>query len=256
METHTINYRSKTEITKKETRKKNNSNMDYKNKNIHTLYQETNNILRFFEKSNLAHHSKQDFIIISGHSQVMLSAPHNIEQTRQGQIKYSEPDTGVLALSLGLINDVNFAIKFRNDNNDANWDENSLYRSTVVEYIKNNNIKMLFDLHQLSPAREQDIIIGTGGGNNTFGYQYLVPYIEKCFKDENLSHIAVDEIHSATYKYTVSAFVSHKLEIPCFQIEMNSSLFDENNSRYNIEGIVNALTNVVKLAETEVIKTA
>lgn len=44
-----------------------------------------------------------DFILLNGNKKVMFSAPHSVEKTRDGKIKFSEPDTGEIAKELNLL---------------------------------------------------------------------------------------------------------------------------------------------------------
>ena len=101
-------------------------------------------------------------IILNGDKKVMFSAPHAVEQTRDGKIKYAEQDTGEIAR---FVNKLGYPciIKTENLNDDANYDLNCKYKSDLQKYIKDNNIVALIDLHELSPLREQLICLGTGG---------------------------------------------------------------------------------------------
>lgn len=167
-------------------------------------------------------------IILNGDKKVMFSAPHAVEQTRDGKIKYAEQDTGEIAR---FVNKLGYPciIKTENLNDDANYDLNCKYKSDLQKYIKDNNIVALIDLHELSPLREQLICLGTGGeddinllGDNKKALA-LKEYFEKYFKVVELNNP-----FSAKGEVTIARYTSNFSKIPCVQIEMNCKLFVDN----------------------------
>lgn len=166
------------------------------------------------------------FKILNGDLPIMISAAHAVEQTRYGKIKYSEPDSGIIALALHDELGCPAIIKTTNLNDDANFDETHPYRDCLKQYVKDNGILCVIDLHQLAPTRKIAIDIGTGFGWNTAGSTAMKNAVIDCFAkhfDRNL--IGVDHIFAASMPYTVSADISKACDIPCLQIEMNSRLF-------------------------------
>ena len=210
------------------------------------LYEEALEWVRAAEQS-AATAASASFVLQSGSLPIMLSAPHNVEHVREGVTKYAEPETGPLAYAIGRMYDCPFIIQVRNDSLDPNWDEQSAYRDAVYAYVVENGVRFLLDLHQLSPKREQDIILGTGKGDNIVGWDHLVPKIKAAFNGHGLANVAVDEVFSATYPHTVSASTAREAHIPCFQVEMNSALFMPENPRYNPLAVCEALSDIVSL---------
>ena len=111
----------------------------------------------------------EPFVIKEGVGAVMVSAPHSVSQTRAGRIKQAEPQTGALALLLRENLKCPVICKTANSGDDANFDMVSSYKTALAEYIKNNEIAFLLDLHQLSQKREIAIDIGTG----SWGYKRI-----------------------------------------------------------------------------------
>ena len=111
---------------------------------------------------------ENSYELLSGSGPVMISAPHSVEQTRNGSIKYAEPETGVLAKMLHEELGCPVIYKTGNKGDDANFDEESSYKNALIEYVKNNNILFVLDLHQLAPFR--DVIIDID--NKFFNYVY------------------------------------------------------------------------------------
>lgn len=178
-----------------------------------------------------------DFIILNGNKKIMFSAPHSVEQTRDGKIKFSEPETGEIAKELNLLG-FPCIIKTKNNNDDANFDEFSLYRNELISYIKENKIIALIDLHEMASYREQNICLGTGGEEclNLLGdhikEQKLQEYFSSYFKN-----VTINKPFGAKYPFTVSRYISQNCNIPCVQVEINCKLF------------VNKLTTLKEIAK-------
>lgn len=93
----------------------------------------------------------------------MLSAPHGVEHTRAGRVKPAEVQTSDLARDLHRSLHCPVIIKTKSNDDDPNYDEHSPYRDALVDYVKENDARVVFDLHQLSSEREAAFILGTGG---------------------------------------------------------------------------------------------
>lgn len=201
-----------------------------------------------FATDSSIHQQAEDFVIKDNPLPVMFSAPHAVAQVRDGVEKFAEPGTGAMVLMLAE-GGFPVIIKTRNDANDANWDEQSSYRDALIEYIVEEKVAVLFDLHQLAPDREHDAIIGTAHGKNIFGRDDITKEIIAQLELVGLENIAVDEIFTASKPTTVSAHVAREAQIPCFQIEFNSQFFLEQAPR--ADAIVGALKKVALYAVTE-----
>lgn len=189
-----------------------------------------------------------DFAFLQGNLPVIFSAPHNVEQVRDGMFKYAEPGTGVLAHFLYETTGSSAIIKTSNNSDDANYDENSPYKQFLIEHINNNNYTFLIDLHQMSPQREQDVIIGSGKGQNIQGYDTLADDMAELLINEGLSNIVVDEIFPALGPNRVTTTIHENTALPSIQLEMNTKYLDPKNSSFNPEPIMRALETVATYA--------
>ncbi len=176
---------------------------------------------RKFENYFAAEH-ENSFELIGGVGTVIISAPHSVEQTRGGIIKYAEPQTGALALCLN--DDIGCPViyKTKNCGDDANYDKVSTYRQALAEYIKGNGILYLIDLHLLSPRRTALINIGTAGMKNVSDAE-SVGIVCSAFAERGLS-VSIDRPFSGGYVNTVSSAMHRQCGITCMQIEINSKL--------------------------------
>ena len=190
---------------------------------------------------------KKGHIILGGTKKIMFSAPHAVEQTRDGKIKYAEKETALIAM---LLNKEGYPciIKTENIGDDANFDLECDYKDDLVEYIKDNKIQGLIDLHQMSPKREQMICLGTGGEDclNLLGSHNREARFFEHFS-EYFENVSVNDPFAARGEGTISRYISKNCNIPCVQVEMNSKLFLENLiSMENISKIFNQSTHILE----------
>ncbi|MBQ7934605.1 MAG: N-formylglutamate amidohydrolase [Lachnospiraceae bacterium] len=181
--------------------------------------------------------------MMEGNSKVMVSAPHAVEHTREGKIRYPEPETAQLAKQLHERLDCPIIYKTANAEDDANYDEKCSYKEALAAYVREHDIRFLIDLHQMAGFRKEQICIGTGYGRNlTEDFD-----LEACrtpFKERGLE-VSIDSPFAASYPYTVAAYIHRECGIPCLQIEINSNLLREGNGLYAYEQVLEVLEQLV-----------
>ena len=196
---------------------------------------------------------ENSYELLSGTGPVMISAPHSVEQTRNGSIKYAEPQTGALAKMLHEELGCPVIYKTGNKGDDANFDEESSYKNALIEYVKNNNILFVLDLHQLAPFRDVIIDIGTGKFNNIDKIEY-VNIVLKSFSARKLGTIQIDTPFDASFPFTVSSFVAKTCGISCLQIEMNSNTVYSGSDTAEIKKVFDALSEIIMLISKSFLK--
>ena len=122
--------------------------------------------LHFNRRIFMTQNSDKDHVVINGIRPILLSAPHGVSQVRLGKYKAKEIGSVTTALYLAKLNDTYLIAKTQNNNDDANWDENSKYKNTIIDLINNKKIKYLIDIHGLSSKRKEDINLGIHLGKN------------------------------------------------------------------------------------------
>lgn len=189
----------------------------------------------------------ESFKLLEGQGLVIVSAPHSVEQTREGKIKFAEPQTGILARLLHDELNCPVIFKTKNCNDDANYDESSSYKDSLSSYIERANIKFLIDLHQLSSKREVCIDFGTSNFNNISNLDCLNILLGE-FTIQNIGLVQIDTPFDASCPYTISSYIHNKCKIQSIQIEINSKLlYGELADKY-FEKIYIALRNsIIKL---------
>lgn len=167
---------------------------------------------------------RPSFRLLYGSGSVIVSAPHAVEQLRNGRRKYAEPYTGVLARFIHDDTGCHAIFKTKNCRDDANHDEYSLYRETLAGYVREKGIKYLIDLHQMSAERAGEIDLGTGCGENIKADPTLLEETIAAFNELGFTDVTVEKHFPAIYPNTVSASIARECGIACIQIEMNTKL--------------------------------
>lgn len=204
-----------------------------------TAYQK---YINYFQSGDIT----ESFVLENGEGSVILSAPHSVEQLRNGNPKYAEPQTGVLAKMLHDELNCPIICKTRNCGDDANYDKHSLYRDALRDYINENRVKYLLDLHQMAPEREENIDLGTGRGVNISPDPLLADIVKKHLSAYHINKISVNALFSASYPYTVSSSIYRECGISCLQIEINSRLLCDWYPDYCFDSVFSALRDTVQ----------
>ena len=200
----------------------------------------------YLEYFNTPHN--QSFQLIDGKGKIIISAPHSVSQTRNGMLKFSEPHTGVLAKMMHDQLGCPIIYKLANLNDDANYDEQSDYKDALLDYIVNNNIKFVLDLHQLAPSREELLNIGTAGYKNVKN-KFIVEMMQQQFEKHNLQGVTIDTPFTGGYPHTISAFVARNSNAQSVQLEINSKLVIDTFDQFAYDNLLEALIDITKELE-------
>ena len=191
------------------------------------------------------------FMVLSGTSPVMVSAPHSVSQWRDGHLKSAENSTGALALLAHERLGCPIIFKTATAHDDANYDEESPYRDALAAYVANHDVRLLLDLHQLSCERPMEVCVGTGRGRNV-AERELVDMVVEAFGRHVTGEITVDDPYSASGPHTIARSTSARCGIPCFQIEINSRLLLDSCADYDPDGVFAAIALIVSDIEERV----
>ena len=196
------------------------------------------------------------FKILKNKSKIMISAPHSVKHIRQWELLPQDLLTWWLViylwkrLNIPVIYSTSYKVW------DPNFDENekSEYKQALAKYIKENDIKLLIDLHGCWSFRDFSIELGTWWewNPNLLWRLDILNIIEKILNDSLKSYIqhtgksiTKNTVFSASRKTTVSAFISKECKIPTIQIEINKELRDMDNLK-NLSLLINSLENMLK----------
>ena len=163
----------------------------------------------------------ESFVLRNGDGVVLISAPHCVQQLRNGRIKPAEPETGILVRRLHEELNCPIIYKTRNCGDDANYDIDSPYKKAIVDYVVSHGIKFLIDLHQLSQKKNIGVDIGIAKGRHIDGFETLNILLFE-FSSHNLGAIQIDKPFAALQPYTIASYIREKTRIQTVQLEINS----------------------------------
>ena len=194
--------------------------------------------------------TSNDYIFLNNQSNVLVSAPHNVSQYREGKFKPKDLGSGELALKLATENNLNYIIKTKNNGNeaiddDANYYENCNYRTEILNLLNKNSL--LLDIHSLKASREEEINIGINGGLNINNNLNLIEKLRKLFEDCGLK-VSIDFPFAAP-KPTICYDIHDKTSVNCIQLEFKSTLINPKNKNNKINIICECLKSFVNYYE-------
>ena len=178
---------------------------------------------------------------------IILSAPHSVNQIRNGKLKVADGFTGGIAKYLAKACHTSYIIKTFNNQDDANYDiEENPYKEKILEMIDKNNSKLLLDIHGCSNRHRFHIDIGTDDGNNIKGRDDLIQELVDSLKEAGIDKIQVNKKFKAHPINTISKTIATKTNIPCIQIEIaNYYRIPIRQNRQRVEQIIIALSNFI-----------
>jgi len=212
------------------------------NKNMEKL---TFNKFNDYRKAFLSENKNLDHVIIEGANNILISAPHGVQQVRLG--KYKAPEIGALATALFLQNQTNsFLIaKTKCNNDDVNFDDNSAYKENIKKLIKKHNIKYILDFHGLASFRDCDINLGIHLGenikNNVELFNSLNGLLEK-----NGFKVSIDQPFMAGAKTISGSMANEFKDIWTIQIEINCNISNKKNYFASNKKLLQTLTHWIQ----------
>ena len=214
--------------------------MSANNKELATLCKKVKKERQAFLKKN----KKKDFVVVKGEGQVILSAPHGVEQLRLGKKKYGEPGSLALALQVQKKTGVHLFAKTSNKGDDANFDVVSPYKEALKRYIKENGIKFLIDFHSLAAKRRVDVNFGVNWGRNIQNDEKLFDIMQDRFKESGFG-VSVDNPFAGGSK-TVAGNVAEDCNIWTIQLEINSKYINNKKFAEYLKKIIDILSGIVE----------
>ncbi len=206
-------------------------------------YKEAKEIEKFYKnKGDLT--DKNGYKIIKGNnSNIMISCPHSVSQLRNGKIKVRENYIGVISELVQKHTNCHLIIKTRNMNDDVNFDKDSSYKDELVAYIKENNIKLIIDLHGCF-SHKYDIEIGTYYGHN-LSDKNIIKTIYNNFLDNNINSIILDKSKSSGLN-TISYDIKKRANINTIQLEIGKKYRWPKTRIDSFNKMINALIDMIK----------
>jgi len=181
-----------------------------------------------------------DYVIKKGSIPILFTAVHTMEQRKEdGSIKFSEPYTKAIALYLNKYFNVNCMIKINDTGLDSNRDNHDEFKTELINYIKDNNIKIVIDLHGAREDRDFDVEFGNL--NNLTTDFSTIRELEEAFTENNINVVYNNPFKGGA----ITQYLFNLKDIDVVQIEINGRYRDNNNIE-KLERLCNSLENFIK----------
>jgi hypothetical protein len=167
-----------------------------------------------------------DYILLKGtNNKILVSAPHAVMHVRNNNVLPADKYTGTLCKLLNKDLDITVIYKNKNLNDDVNYDVMTNYEKTLIDYINNNQVKCLIDLHKSKKDRPYDILIADDEALNLQFKDYIYLIIKGIVLKNGYS-IEHNTIFKARGEGIVSKEISMLTKIPCIELEINSNILN------------------------------
>ncbi|MEN8907782.1 MAG: hypothetical protein ABF289_17670, partial [Clostridiales bacterium] len=193
--------------------------------------------------------SKKSFIYKKGSVPILLSAPHTINQVRDGSEKRAEVYTGSIVKILNKESKCHIIYRSKNDSLDPNFDspdDDGDYKNKVIDIIRKNNIKVFLDIHGAQESRDFDIDLGTDYQQSLFGHNFISELIKLIMGKNLILNIKENDTFPASFQHTVTKNTYLNAFIPCIQLEINKKFRDIDR----IENFNNLIKSLIELVNS------
>lgn len=184
--------------------------------------------------------SNSDYILKIGTVPVLFTAAHTMKQILDNDnIKLSEPYTKAIALYLNKYCNTSYLIKIKDTGIDSNKDNNDEFKKELIKIVKENNIKLVIDLHGASKDRDFDVEFGTM--NNLTADFSTIKELEEAFSENNITNIK----HNDPFKGgAITQYLYNIEDVDVVQLEINKKYRDLENID-NLESLCKSLINFI-----------
>ena len=231
--------------------------------------EEIKELEELFSENNYDGSGREAFVIEEGNIPIMISAPHAVNQYREGKVKWADMYTGGIARYLHKVTGCHLIYSCKYTESDPNYDPPSInmYQNELKKYLEKHKVFFLIDLHGVSKEREYAVEMGTAPvQNNVPGVIYeedpslheykaissmIKTVLEERFKNchSDRKEVWKNIIFDAGDQNTVTKYISENTSVPCVQLEINRIYRDPQNE-VEIEALIKGLIELIHLLET------
>lgn len=163
-----------------------------------------------------------DYLLVKGEIPVLITAPHTMEQVKKdGSIKYSEPFTKAIAMYLNKVCSSSYLIKVKDTGLDSNRDNHDEFKDDLIKFVKDNDIKLVIDLHGADHNRDFDVEFGTM--NNLTADFSTIKELEEALRHNGIVNIE----HNNPFKGgAITQYLYNVKDVEVIQLEINGRYRD------------------------------
>ena len=181
-------------------------------------FEEEINTLELFD-------TKDDYVVRKGSIPILFTSVHSFKHLKEdGTIKLNEPYTKAIALYLNKYFNVNCMVKLHDTGLDSNRDNYDFFNVELLRFIKDNNIKLVIDLHGASLSKDFDVELGTM--NNLSASFSTINEFKESFIENGITNVNINDPFKGGL-VTQSIYKLDDTEV--IQLEINRSFRDYSN---------------------------
>lgn len=206
-----------------------------------SIFEQIQRLERAFSRNKYNGGGRKNFRFVRGRIPVVVSAPHAVNHFRNGEIKRADLFTGGIARWLAEKTGCHCITSTRFSKSDPNFDPNengaNRYQESLCQYVSENDIQIVIDLHGAAATRPYFVEIGTAPVLNPLdgsvdenrslhGHFFIASLIrysmEFVFGNVPGTDICVqNRVFTAAEQNTVTKQVSMATEAAAVQLEIN-----------------------------------
>ena len=181
-----------------------------------------------------------DYVIKKGGIPILFTAAHTMEQVREdGSIKLKEPYTKAIALYLNKYFNINAMIKVKDTGEDSNRDNRDEFKTELLRFIRNNDIKLVIDLHGARSDHDFDVEFGTM--NNLSASYSTIKELQEAFTENGIKNVSHNDPFIGG---AITQYIYGIKDVDVIQIEINKKYRDYSNID-ELEKLINSFKNFI-----------
>ena len=176
-------------------------------------------------------------------SKILISCPHSVSQVRKGKEKKREVYVGTMSLYLQQLTGCHLIYKTKDMQDDANTLSEERYRPALINYIRENEIELVIDLHGAA-SKFMDIELGTYHDYNIGNNKTILKNLYNVLIDHDITSIRKDRILWAGPE-TISHTVKEETGVNAIQIEVGRKFRGPKTRLLSFKNMVEAIEQYI-----------
>lgn len=169
--------------------------------------------------------TEEKYRVISGKKEILLSAPHSVNQFREDDIRSAEKYTGSLVKYIANKLDIYGIYEIFTHADPNNNEDNCLYKNAVINIVNLFGIKLLIDVHSSTFKDDTDVDIVTNLRQTLCGNDKIIDDL-KFIADKYGLKIDENNKPNKEKAYEVIGITSYMCNIPALRIVFNNKSLD------------------------------
>lgn len=184
--------------------------------------------------------STNSYIRKIGGVPILFTAPHTMEQHfADGRMKYGEPFTKAIAMYMNKYFNTSYLIKVNDTGVDSNRDNHDEFKDELLRIVKENDIKLVIDLHGADKNRDFDVEFGTL--NDLSADISTIKELEKAFVNKGIVNLSYNDPFKGG---AITQYLFNVKDLDVIQLEINWRFRNVENIE-NLELLCKALEEFI-----------